>query len=243
MNESRADSQSFMLVSWAKSPGNRANRLQENRAWAHPLNPKLPYPLLANHQSFHHVRNLYVNLPPLDDLLGVDMFMKKQSYAFFNGISAWIRKCSHGGYCLDNQESERMKIVQQFKDPIDEIGKLLQSLGRIDRLHLVFQVEAASGISFVEYLLNEILKVRNVGLAEVSFAPCLLLANCRNLWGSFDHPLFQRWQDLLQGIPDEREEVQFPSEMDGMYRLLQAIQMHQELDPSSMPEWLPRMLP
>ena len=62
------------------------------------------------------------------------MFMKKTSFTAFNGVNAWMEKCVRKGGCLDVAEKERMSIVQQFKDPIDEVARLLQTSERIDRL-------------------------------------------------------------------------------------------------------------
>ena len=55
MNESRADTDSFFLISW------------KGRSWSNPRNPRLPSSVLKNGL----VRRLHISLPPFDDLLGM----------------------------------------------------------------------------------------------------------------------------------------------------------------------------
>ncbi|KAF6218685.1 hypothetical protein HO133_006036 [Letharia lupina] len=236
MNESRADPESFMFVSWAKSP-----EAKMNRAWAHPQNPRVPCSILGHHQSFHHIRKFHISLPSFDGLSGVDMFMKKTSFAAFNGVSAWIENCAKKGDYLDVAEKERMSIVQHFKDPIDELGRLLQTSERIDQLCVSVQASKFH-ITFLEYLLEELLRVGEVGGAACYFAPSLLHPHTRMLWGNLDYSQLRRWEYLLQLTPKkQREKSQLPPEVDDMYRLLLAIRTYQQLGSIPMPDWLSPM--
>lgn len=233
MNDSRADPESFMFVSWAKS-----SKPTMNRAWAHPQNPRVPCSILARHQSFHHIRKFYISLPSFDGLSGVDMFMKKTSFAAFHGINAWIKNCAKTEGCLEVAEKERMSIVQQYKDPIDELGRLLQTSERIDQLCVSVQAQK-SHIAFFEYLFEELLKVGEVGDAACYFAPSLIHPHTRMLWGNLDYTQLRRWEYLLQMKPKKRTEQSFlPPDADDMYRLLRAIQTYQRLGSVVMPDWL-----
>ena len=236
LNESRADPESFMFVSWATSP-----EAKMNRAWAHPRNPKIPCSVLGRHQYFPRIRRFHINFPPFDGLSGVDMFMKKTSYAAFNGVNAWIGKCVKNGGYLDVAEQERMSIVQQFKDPIDELGRLLQSSERIDQLRVSIQAPKIQ-FTFYEYLFEELLKVRRVGSAIFSFAPSLIHPHTRQLWGNLDSSQLKGWEILVQLKSSERrEKCHLPAELDDMYRLLQAIRAYQQLASVPMPDWLSPM--
>ena len=236
MNESRADPESFMFVSWAKS-----SKRKMNRAWAHPQNPRMPCSILARHQSFHHIRKVHISLPSFDGLSGVDMFMKKTSFAAFHGIAAWVEhRAKKGGY-LDVSEQERMTIVEQFKDPIDELGRLLQTSERIDQLCVSVQGQNFH-ITFLEYLFEELWKVGEVGRAACYFAPSFIHHRTRILWGALDFSQLRRWEYLLQMKPKSRgEQSCLPPEMDDMYRLLQAIRTYQQLGSVAMPGWLSPM--
>lgn len=236
MNESRPDPESFMFVSWARSPSAKMNR-----AWAHPQNPRIPCSILGCHQNFHHIRKFHISLPSFDGLSGVDMFMKKTSFAAFNGVNAWIENCAKEGGYPDAAEKERMAIVQQFKDPIDELGRLLQTSARIDQLHLSVQAPKFQ-IMFFEYLFEELLNIGEVRGASCYFAPSQLHQYTRMLWGNLDYSQLRRWEHLLQSKSKRlREESDLPPEMDDMYRLLQAIRTYQQLKTATLPDWLSPM--
>ena len=130
-----------------------------------------------------------MSLPPFDGLAGVDMFMKKTSFAAFNGINAWAE--SRAGN-LDVAEQDRMSIVQQFKDPIDELGKLLQSLERIEQLCISVQASKFP-ITFSEYLVEELLKVSPVGRASCFFAPSMT-----TVWDTVERSQLKIWEDLFR---------------------------------------------
>ena len=215
MGEGRADPESFMLVSWA------------NRSWTNPRNPKLTLSVLRNHPNLRDIRRLHISLPHFgSDLSGIDMYMKKTSYAAFNGIDAWINKCLKAGGRIDDQERERMKYFQQTKEPIDEVGKLLHELPRLDQLCLSFQTHAYD-ITTTEYLLQEILKKRGITNAR-----------CFYIYGLWERQPgeLQYFVGLLQSPVGTKimEESHLPSDMDGMYLLLEAIRKKHERDPSSV---------
>ena len=219
MNESRADPDSFMLISWA------------NRHWCNPKNPKMPLSMLQAHPNFRDIRRLHISLPPFSaDLAGIDMYMKVTSYAAFNGINAWIRKCLKADCLLDAKEMERMEYVKSIKEPIDEVGKSLQQLFRIDQLCLSLQPQPRY-ISFTEYLLQGILETRGVGAAR-----CF---NVGEHWESHDADECRYFASLLQSAAgtNAREETHLPPDLDEMYFLLDSIRKHQERDPLSLLPW------
>ncbi len=229
MNNSRADSESFMFVSWAQNKSPNIVKAKMNWAWAHPRNPRVSWSTLEKHQSFHHIRNFHISLPSFDGLSGVDMFMKKTSFAAFKGVKAWSEKCANKGGCLDVAEGQRMCIVQQYKDPIDQLGRLLQDLERIDRLCISAQISKFQ-ITFSDYLLEELLKVGVVGNAACYFATPLTSYPGESQ--------LRRWKDLLESTPKKpRKESQLPPEADGMYRLLRAVRAYQQ-DSAQTPDWL-----
>ena len=123
------------------------------------------------------------------------MFMKKTSFTAFNGVNAWIEKCVRKGGCLDLAEKERMSIVQQFKDPIDEVARLLQTLERIDRLCVRLQGQNCP-ITFFEDLFEDLFEVGEVGGTACHFHP-------RLSWGTLDYAQLVRWDDLLQMKPQK----------------------------------------
>lgn len=232
MNESRPDPESFMLFSWSK------------KSFSHPQNPRLPYPLLVAHQNIPNIRRLHISLPPFDDLAGVDMYMKKASYAAFNGINAWIRKCTKADLRPDDQEWNRMEYIKPTKDPIDQVGELLETLSRLDQLCLSFQARDVD-ITFTEYLLEGILtKVRNVSNVRCFYVP-VHEVHRPDPWnyGNPDYLLLQKCAMLLQSAKgtNMRQSSHLPSKMDRMYWLLQSIRTKQERDPSAVPDWLSPM--
>ena len=254
MNDSRADPESFMFVSWAKSPKMIEPRMNPACAWAHPQNPRVPYSDLENHQNFHLIRKFYISLPSFDGLSGVDMFMKKTSFPAFYGVKAWIKGCAKNGGYLDVEDRKRMSIVQQFKDPIDKLGRLLHTSDRIDQL-CISVPEPKFQITFSVYLLEELLKVDVVGSVACDFAQpfmkhrnmpvCILGRNwprTENRKMDPDVSELKRWAELLKSTPKKPREVShLPPETDDMYQLLRAIQSHQQLDTVSMPDWLSPM--
>ena len=232
MNESRADSESFMFISWAKS--SKMVKTRMDRTWAHPQNPRIPMSLFGSHPYFHRIRKFYVSLPRFDRLARVDMFMKETSFAALNGVGAWLENRARNG--LDIAERDRMSIVQQFKDPIDELGRLLQNLERIEQLCISVPAKTFP-ITFSEYLVEELLTV-----GPVNRATCFLAPSMTRIWDTAVPSLLRRWEDSL-GLPPRKptRNPQLPLETDNMYRLLQAIRTYQQLGFVQMPDWLSRM--
>jgi hypothetical protein len=229
MNESRADPESFMLFSW------------KNKSWASPKNPKLQYAVLQHHRNFQDIRKFYVSLPPLDDLLGVDMYMQKSSYAAFHGIGGWIRKCSKQAGCIDDQESERISYIQQIKQPINEIGELLQKSPRIDELHLSLQARERE-ISFASYMLQALITPRKVGKARCLYIPKYVMSRLDPwVWGNPDYTLARNLERLLEEPQEDKEESHLSKDMDEMYFVLQSIRARQQLEPAAIPSWLQAM--
>ena len=223
MNEGRADPESFMLISWA------------NKHWANPRNPKMPVSLLRTHPSFRDIRRVHISLAPFSaDLAGIDVYMTKTSYAAFNGISAWIKNCLKADGRLDTQERERMQYVKRLKEPIDEVGALLQQLMRLDQMWLSLQPQKKD-IHFTEYLLQAILAIRGVGTARCFYVADdfgLHIDECRYFAG------------LLQSAPGTNiiEESHLPLDLDEMYFLLEAIRRKHERDPLSVLPWINPMI-
>ena len=222
MNESRADPESFMLISWA------------GREWSHPKNPRLPYPILQRHLNFQNIRHVHVSMPPFGDLLGIDIYLQKSSYAAFNGINAWVAQCVKAGGAIDEKDSERMAYVQQIKEPIDQIALLLQTLPRIENLHVTLQVKERL-ITFMEYMLKPVLALQNVkrfracwvsqqrGIYLVDPGPRLL----DSLMSKQGKPL-SNGQKIHEESPD----------LNAMFWLLQSVKAYQQNDPADLPSWL-----
>jgi len=217
MNESRPDSDSFVLISWSQS------------TWAHPRNPRIPFSVLRSHTNLENVRRLHISLPPFDDLIGVDVFMRKSSYAGFHGISAWLRKCATRDNQLDEQEKERLGYIQKYKIFLDEVGRMLQTLPRLDQLYLSFQT-GKFDVYCREYLLSEILLRRNVRLAKCFYAGSHLRG--RSSRGDPNDLLLRTFEQILQSRSGEfaKAEQYLCKEMEAMYWLLQAIREKQLLD-------------
>ena len=224
MNEGRADPDSFMLISWA------------NRHWSNPKNPKMPLSMLQAHPNFRDIRRLHISLPPYsEDLAGIDMYMKKTSYAAFNGINAWVRKCLKADCLLDAKEIERMEYVKTIKEPIDEVGKSLQQLPRLDQLWLSLQPQPRY-ITFTEYLLQGILKTRGVVTARCFYVAQNWGFDVAEQWESHEDEC-RYFASLLQSVAgtNAREETHLPPDLDEMYFLLDSIRKQQERNPSSVP--------
>jgi len=228
MNESRADPESFILISWI------------NKSWANPRNPRLPCSVLRHHRNFQDITRFHISLPPLDDVLGIDVYMQKSSYAAFNGINAWIRKCLKQSGCIDDQERERTEYTQQIKRPIDEIGELLLNSPRIDELNLSLQARERE-ISFATHMLQGLITACKVSKARCFYVPRY---DGRRVdpwvWGNPDYTLARNLERLLEA-PEDKEESHLLKDMDEMYSLLQSIRARQQLDPTAIPDWLQAM--
>lgn len=215
MNESRADPESFVLISW------------RDRSWAHPRNSRLPLSVLRRHINRLDIRRLHVSLPPFDDLIGVDAFMRRSSYAGFHGISAWVRKCAKQGGCLDHQEEQRMAYVRKYKEPVDEIGDFIREMPRLDHLSISFQL-GDFDITHIEYLIGEILEKREVGVAKCFY----VVTSKRQLppGERWDTPLLRRFEQTLQspmGTNIKGDVAHLPARLHDMYWLLRAMRTRQ----------------
>ena len=153
LNESRADDDSFVHISWS------------HRNWSHPRNPQIPLAVLRNHRHVAQLRRLHVELPEMHDLLGTDMYMRTTSYASHHGLGAWIEKLGANGGTLSDGDHERLKYIKQIKAPIDEVAQLLRTLPRIDHLVIVFRSESQE-VTFIEYVTSSLLDLRGIKSAH-----------------------------------------------------------------------------
>ena len=222
--DSQADAESFVLISWSgRSPEN-------------PKNPRLLYSLLMQHSNLRNIRHVHISLPSFDDLLGVDVYMQKTSYAAFSGIKAWVDRCSKAGGRIDEKDRERMDYVQQIKGPIDEVGLLLRTLPRIDELYISLYMRQRQ-VAFAEYMLRQLFALQNVNNVSAYYA---------SGYGTDTDPIFlARSNDGLlevaktkvEDVADYKEQSHLPSDMDDMFWLLQSIRAKQQRDPARIPDW------
>ena len=226
MNAGRADPESIMLISWAK------------RVWSHPKNPILPFSILRHHPNFRDIRMIHVSLPPFDDLLGVDVYMQRSSDAFFHGINAWFNGCSEKGGQIDQKDRDRIDYVQKIKDPIDEVAKLLRTVSWIDKLYLSLQSRERE-ISFVEYMLTQLLALQNVKNVRAFYVPRYIGGRANPwVWGNPDESLLVDLKANIENAHYGSKEPQLSTDIDNMYRMLQSIRSKQQRNTSRLPEWL-----
>lgn len=219
MNDGRIDAESFILIAWAHSH------------WCHPRNPQLPLSTLLSHPWMSRIRNWRVNLPPLDDLMGVDAFMRLSSWPAFMGITKWISHCTKDDGQLDEQESSRMNYVKQFKDPIDDVAAYLKSLQRIDRLGMSFHLGRAH-LNFLEYLLEGF-----QNLVTVKQVDCFVSVIPHTFQGLVcNHHSWPMIQDIGLGLstkPGKTETTTSPilsCDANAMLKMVKAIQARQSKD-------------
>ena len=231
MNDGRADPESFVLISWA------------NSTWSNPKNPRLPFSILKCHANFQNIRRVHVSLPPLDDLLGIDVYMQKSSYAAFNGINGWIRKCSKTGNRIDDKERDRMNYIEQIKGPVDEVGKLLQTLPRIDNLYVSFQARERE-IVFAEYIVQQLLLLRNVSSVHAFYVPRYVTRRQDPwIWGNPDQIFLRSFMDKIEASAVKEEDSHLPKDMDAMYWVLHSVRARQHMDLDNLPNWLGMAMP
>ena len=149
MNESRADDDSFVLISW------------KHRSWAHPRNHKIPLAVLQNHTHFSRICRIHINLRGMRDLLGIDMFMRTACYASEYGLSAWGEKLRVSNGQPLEVEQRRMDYINTIKGPVDEVAEVLQKLPRMTEL-LIFSTLHSYEISFFEFVISKLLRLRGV---------------------------------------------------------------------------------
>ena len=213
MNESRADEESFILISWW------------HRSWSHPRNPRLPLSIFRSHIHVAKIRNLHVSLPDLRDLIGVDMWMRTTSYASHHGIGAWIDKVLGRGGALDEAEAERMSYVQKIKGPVDEVAQVLRTLPRIDQLVIIFQSERYE-IAFIEHVASQVLQLRGIKHAQCLYRHSSF-SEARKLREDMMAPRTHDLEQQLQSPPVTKAKSQgtiLSAEAVEMLHLLQAMQ-------------------
>ena len=214
-NESRADEQSFVLISWA------------HHHWAHPRNSKISWLVLRKHQNLQDIRRWYISIPVLDDLLGVEVYMGRSTIAGLHGIKFWLDKCTNNGGCLAGGEKKRMAYVQKYKDPIDEVGRMLQCLPQIDLLSLGLCCYGLHDIAFRDYMLDELLRIRGVKQAK-----CFYLPGKNGDIMIKPGPL-ETYRQTLQSPRGSfaKETPNLPQGIEEMYRLLEAMRIRQTIEP------------
>ena len=229
MNESRPDQETFLLISWAK------------RAWSHPKNPRLPLSSLRRYTNFHKIKQVHLSLPSFNDLLGIDVYMQKSSYAAFNGINAWIARCLQHGGSLDKMEKNRMEYIQRTKEAIDEVGEMVLNLPQIDSLYLSLQARDRE-IAFAEFMLQGLLNLRNIRTVRAFYVPKKVGGRPDLLvWGDPDYSLLDVLKQRLESSEGTLKDSHLPSDMREMLGLLQSIRARQQRDPSKIPGWLNAM--
>ncbi|KAL6721216.1 hypothetical protein ACLMJK_000318 [Lecanora helva] len=225
INDSRADAESFILISWWK------------KSWASPKNPRLPLSLLKRHSNFQNVRYLHVSLPPFDGLLGHDVYFQKTSYAAFNGINAWVRQCIKNECRIDDRDRERMLYISGYKAPIDELGLLLQALPVIERIYVSLP-DIERQVGFASYMVKQLFLLRNIKFAMAFY---VFRFSARPRPWSGGPPDLDLLGDLKTRMEDpsyKAEESHLPTDMDNMFGLLQSIREKQQRDPGSVPQWI-----
>ena len=219
MNDGRVDEASFVLIAFKDSH------------WCHPRQPKLPLSALHAHTGFSRVRKWHVSLPPLEDLVGVDIYMRMSSFAAFHGIIKWVDHCRKNNGSLDDQEKSRMVYVQQFKHPIDEVAQFLGTSEKVDQLGLTFQL-GRMDLCCLEYLLEGFLNLANVKAARCF---CRLLPYSR-IRSADEHPTRHAINRIEQKLTAAKTSVSKDSETKlwsdafEMFKMLTAIRSRQMVD-------------
>ncbi|KAL2051383.1 hypothetical protein ABVK25_008435 [Lepraria finkii] len=93
-----------------------------------------------------------------------------------------------------------MKYFQETKEPIDEVGKLLHELPRLDQLCLSFQTHVYD-ITTTEYLLQEILKMRGTTNARCFYIYGHLGGQLEETSILFWSPAESSWYENNGGVP------------------------------------------
>ena len=145
MNDGHVDPESFVLIS---------------RATAHWCNPKwakkIYMPDVIHHSGLAKVRRWHVNLPSFQELLGCDFYIRQSSDVAFAGIEKWAKERTLRDGALIPPEVDRLRYIQNYKHPIDEVASFLRSLSRIERLCLSFKLgRHRDHIFCLEYLVEE----------------------------------------------------------------------------------------
>ena len=217
-NDSHRDLHSFAMMSSVK------------HFWAHPKQSKFPLPQLQCHQNLQDLRKVYISLPPLDGLLGVNYFFISRQH--------WVQKPQRKTDDISPEEDERMAIVQRMKDPLDEIGDLLTDLPNLETLSIGFAPDALT-IAIRKYMLERLLRVRGLKSAscfvhkEVAHFRAELRVAFDGPRSKYTEPCFAEIEHILQSPPSTLEgetTTKAPTALDNMQRLEDAIRWEQYLD-------------
>ena len=227
MNESRPDHDSFVLFSLIE------------RSWAHPRNYRLSLSALQNRRNLNNLRKVYVSIPCFDDLIGVDAYLRRSSEAGFRGITHWLTTCASRGGHLSPEEIDRISYVYKYKAPIDEVGKMLQQIPCLDFLSIGVN-RWLYNITFMEFLLEEILQIRRVKRARCHYVPEAKMGT--SLWIGVNRydPLLRDFDKALesQSMNTASPAKHLSQETEDVWRLLQAIRKRQSLQSAHEPGYL-----
>ena len=226
MNESRPDTESFLLFSWV------------GRHWAHPRNARMPLSVLRNHGNLRHIHSVYVSIPAMDGLIGVDAYFRRSSRARFYGMQACKMLCLERGGRPAEDELDRMRYVSIYKRPVDDLGFLLQSLSRVEFLSVAIQRDRYT-ISFLEFMLSQILSAPKVDTVKCYYIPkCTRMEDEGQLDG-FEglneiDPMLGRFRSLIKGsfAAQKTSEDASKDAMAEMLLLLETIRARQSLQKS-----------
>ena len=221
MNESRPDSESFILFSW------------DHGYWAHPRNKRMLLPDLFKHSNLPDISKLYLSFPCLGRLVGVDAYVRRSSDARFFGLSKWLQECSDRGGSLIPEELDRIRYVYKYKDAFDQIGKLIQALPQLDFLGLGMNVNVHI-LTFMGFMIEQILSQGNIGHCTCFF---ILSKNNTNFSNTITEnmvlrdPLTHRFEQMLRSDKEVAVEpvACLSKEANDMYRLLQEVRVRQSL--------------
>lgn len=167
------------------------------------------------------------------------MYMQKSSHAAFNGINAWVCRCSKQGGHIDAQERDRMDYIQTVKGPIDETGDLLQMSPRIKELHLSFQ-SIEREISFATYMLQGMTALRSFSKTRCFYVTGSGTSHVEPV-SIPDEVRARDIERLLKDPIKEKELSHLSKDVEEMRSLLRSIRAKQQLDPATLPHWLTAM--
>ena len=225
MNEGHADEESFVLIAWA------------HKHWCHPRNPKIPLSAVKTHRGLRRARKWHVNLPSLDPLIGIDVYMRVSSSAKFYGITAWINRRVQEGGKLTEQEQDRMIYTRHFKNPLDEVAAYLGDLNRIEQLGMTLALSNLD-IHCLEFLVEGFYDIQR--MEQVKLFP-RLLPFCR-VDRVHEHPMHRTicqieadLQNRKEALPPTSIDPSLSSDAIEMYKMLKSIRKRQLLDSIDAP--------
>ncbi len=214
MNESRADDHSFVHISW------------KHRSWSHPRNHKISLAVLQNHSHFSRICRVHINLPPLNDLLAADMYMRTTSYASHYGLSAWVEKLRLSDGQPSEPDQERMDYINMSKGPVDEVAELVQKLLRINEL-VIFLNSEKYEVAFIEYVISGLLQLRGVHHAQLLYRAKEFLYTADDEWTFLRVAMMEpRLRDLerqLESAPSTQVSEKVPGLSPGALEMLEML--------------------